>query len=119
MHILVAEDDQFFQKFYNKELTDRGFDVEIAENGVDAIEKLKAKKPDLVVLDIIMPKKNGFQVLEDIKSDSSLSGLPILVFSTLGQEKDVQRAMALGAKGYVNKSFLDIDSLVSKIKSTT
>lgn len=117
MYILLADDDEFFQKFYSKKLTEEGFEVDLAVNGDEAIEKVDKRKPDLILLDIIMPKKTGFEVLEILNARQIIPTLPVLVFSTLGQEKDVQKALDLGARDYVNKTFFDFDTLLSKIKN--
>ncbi|MDA1317271.1 MAG: response regulator [bacterium] len=119
MRVLIAEDDTFFQKFYSTELVDLGYEVEIASNGVEALEKMRAKKPDVLILDIIMPEKDGFEVLEEMSQDTGLKSVPTLVFSTLGQEQDMKRATDLGAKHFINKSFFDFDILVQKIKEIT
>lgn len=115
MKILIAEDDEFFQKFYSAQLTENGYEVQIAQNGNETLEKLKEFKPDILLLDIIMPDKDGYEVLEAIADDPSIK-TSVIVFSTLGQEQDVKRAMDLGAKGFINKSFFDFDTLVTKIK---
>jgi len=119
MKILIAEDDTFFQKFYSSELAERGYEVEIAINGVEALKKMRAHKPDILILDIIMPEKDGFEVLEEMQKDVHLKTIPTLVFSTLGQEQDVKRATDLGVKHFINKSFFDFDALVEKIKEIT
>ncbi|MFA5136501.1 MAG: response regulator [Patescibacteria group bacterium] len=116
MYILLADDDEFFQKFYSKKLAEEGFEVDLAVNGDEALEKVDKRKPDLILLDIIMPKKTGFEVLEILNARQIIPALPVLVFSTLGQEKDVQKALDLGARDYVNKTFFDFDTLLSKIK---
>lgn len=118
MNILIVEDDVFFQKFYSQKLLEAGFSVNVAIDGNDALVKLRETKPDLVILDIIMPNKDGFEVLEDISKDEALKKIPILVFSTLGQDKDVQKALSLGAVGYVNKTFFDFGNLKAKIEAT-
>lgn len=116
MNILIVEDDVFFQKFYSQKLLEAGFTVNVATDGDEAIVKAIKTKPDLIILDIIMPKKDGFEVLEDISKDRVLSKIPILVFSTLGQDSDVQKALSLGAVGYVNKTFFDFGNLKQKIE---
>ncbi|HRN69987.1 MAG TPA: response regulator [Candidatus Woesebacteria bacterium] len=116
MKLLIIEDDVFFQKFYKSQLEAQGFEVDVGKNGNEGLEKIASFKPDVILLDIIMPEKDGFEVLESLAKDGSIKNLPVLIFSTLGQEKDVQRAMELGAKGYVNKSFFDFNALVNKIK---
>ena len=115
MHVLIMEDDTFFQKFYSSKLTESGFQVTVASDGEEGLAKLAQSRPDLILLDIIMPKKDGFDVLKAISVDHSLRTIPILVFSTLGQEQDIQKAKALGAYDYVNKSLLDYNVLLTKV----
>lgn len=117
MKILLIEDDRFFQNFYLVKLKESGFEVEAASDGEEGIAKVQTFQPDLILLDIIMPKKNGYEVLEDLSQMGTLKTTPVLVFSTLGQEQDVQKAKNLGATDYVNKSFFDFDTLLTKIKS--
>jgi DNA-binding response OmpR family regulator len=114
MTILIIEDDTFFREFYANKLTESGFKVEQAEDGEVGMTKLQTVRPDLILLDLVMPKKDGFAVLTELQAQKST--VPILVFSTLGQEEDVKRAMSLGAKDYVNKTFFDFDKLLAKIK---
>jgi len=116
MNILIVEDDVFFQKFYSTKLQEAGFKVDIASDGDEGLVKTRKVKPDLIILDIIMPKKDGFGFLEDISKDDELKKIPILVFSTLGQDNDVQKALNLGAVGYVNKTFFDFGNLKTKIE---
>ncbi|HLD01678.1 MAG TPA: response regulator [Patescibacteria group bacterium] len=115
MKILIIEDDKFFQKFYTFKLREQKFEVSVAGNGEEGLQKVKSFMPNLIILDLIMPKIDGFAVLSALQKDSLLKAIPVLVFSTLGQEKDVIRAKKLGAKDYVNKSFFDFDKLVTKI----
>lgn len=116
MNILIVEDDIFFQKFYSTKLQEAGFSVDVASDGDEGIVKARGAKPDLIILDIIMPKKDGFDFLQDVTKDKTLSKIPILVFSTLGQEQDVQKALKLGAVGYINKTFFDFGKLKSRIE---
>ena len=116
MNVLIVEDDVFFQKFYSTKLEEVGFKVDVASDGEQGIVKAETFKPDLIILDIIMPNKDGFDFLQDVAKDESLKKIPILVFSTLGQEQDVQKALKLGAIGYVNKTFFDFDKLKSRIE---
>jgi len=119
MYILVAEDDEFFQKFYKNELEQHGYEVQIAANGTETLASIVQRSPDLLILDIIMPIMDGFEVLEELSKSGQITTIPVLIFSTLGQEADVKHAIDLGAKGYVNKSFFDFDSLLIKIKAVT
>jgi CheY-like chemotaxis protein len=117
MNILLVEDDSFFQNFYSKKLLESKFRVEIAGNGSEALMKMKESRPDVILLDLIMPVMDGFQVLEMVSKDESLKTIPILVFSTLGQEEDIEKAKRLGATDYVNKTFFDFDNLLAKIQA--
>ena len=115
MLLLLIEDDNFFRTFYSTKLAEAGFQVEVAFDGQDAIEKLAAIQPNVILLDLIMPRKNGFDVLAEISNNPLLKTIPVIVSSTLGQEADVTRAKQLGARDYVNKTFFDFDNLLSKI----
>lgn len=115
MRILIIEDDHFFQNFYSNKLIERGYQVEIANNGQEGLVKINSFQPELILLDIIMPVMDGFQVLETIKQLPTPFVIPIIVFSTLGQEADVKKALLLGAKDYINKSFFDFDAFLQKI----
>lgn len=117
MKILLVEDDRFFRKFYVEKLKESGFEIDEADDGTQGLEKMRSFKPDLVILDIIMPNKDGFEVLKEIKTDSALNKIPVLVFSTLGQEQDVEKAKKIGAADYVNKSLFDFNDLLNKINT--
>lgn len=118
MKILLAEDDLFFQSFYSRKLTEHGFQVEVAGDGNEALQKLMTVKPDLVLLDLIMPNKDGFEVLAEISKHQSLTKVPVIIFSTLGQTTDIEKAKKLGATDYVNKTFFDFDNLLAKVNQT-
>lgn len=115
MKILLAEDDMFFQNFYSRKLIEHGFQVYVAKDGVEALRLLQEAKPDIVLLDLIMPNKDGFDVLTEVAQHEELKKIPIVVFSTLGQEQDIEKAKSLGAAGYINKTFFDFDNLLAKI----
>src|SRR5579859_2757452 len=103
MRILLVEDDTFFRKFYARKLKENGFEVEEAGDGQEGLEKIEKFKPDFLLLDLIMPKKDGFELLSELQKKPEFKSMPILVFSTLGQEKDIEKARQLGAWGYANK----------------
>lgn len=115
MKILLIEDDKFFQNFYSLKLKEAGFEVETADDGIQGIEKIKASNPNLILLDLIMPGKDGFQVLVEKSNDETIKNIPVIVFSTLGQEQDVKKALSLGATDYINKTFFDFNNLSTKI----
>lgn len=115
MKILIIEDDKFFQKFYSAKLQERRVEVEVACDGEEGLIKMRSVKPDLVLLDLIMPKMDGFAVLAARSQDENLKKIPVIIFSTLGQEKDAENAKKLGANGYINKGSFDFKVMVEKI----
>jgi DNA-binding response OmpR family regulator len=115
MKILLVEDDKFFRDFYAFKLQEKAMQVDVADNGEEGLKKIVENPPDLVLLDLIMPKKDGFEVLNAMQQQGLTNTIPVLVFSTLGQEKDVEKARQLGARGYINKSFFDFEKLFNRI----
>lgn len=115
--ILIAEDDEFFFKIYKSELSKQGYEVDVVHNGEEAIEYIKKRKPDLLLMDLIMPIKDGFDTLAELKSDKNLAGLNIIAFSSLGQPEDIQKAKSLGAKEYLIKKDMAIKDVVEKVKN--
>jgi DNA-binding response OmpR family regulator len=114
--ILIAEDDVFLSKIYKIHLKDE-FRLIIAKDGEEAIAKIKSSKPDLIILDIVMPKKSGIEVIEEIKNDPETKDIPIIVISNLGQDNDVQKALDLGANDYLIKAQISFDDAFSKVKA--
>ena len=119
--VLLVEDDKFLSTLLKNRLEKEGFNILYAADGEEAINTLRENsvKPDLVLLDIILPKKNGFEVLEEIKLDLELKALPIIIISNLGQDDDLARGKDLGALQYYVKAQTSIDDLVSKVRSLT
>ncbi len=115
--VLIAEDDKFLAKIYATKFKKIGLKVDIAEDGQQALEIMKKDKPKLLMLDLIMPKVDGFEVLTKMKDDPALKKIPVLVLSNLGQESDIEKAQKLGAKEFIVKSDMSIADVVKKIKS--
>ena len=115
MKILLIEDDKFFQKFYSTKLQENKVEVEVASDGEEGLMKMRSTSPNLVLLDLIMPRMDGFAVLAARSQDENLKKIPVIVFSTLGQEQDVKNAQQLGANGYINKGSFDFKNMVAKI----
>lgn len=113
--ILVAEDDKFLANAYRVKLTGAGHEVTLASDGEETLKQLKKNKPDLLILDIIMPKIDGFSVLEQIKNDSTLKSIPVIIASNLGQAEDITKAKELGATDYIIKADLTLEDLVQHI----
>jgi len=114
--IIIAEDDNFLANAYRFKLTKSGYEIKITGDGVETLAALHAQKPDLLILDLVMPKKDGFMVLGEMKKDPNLAHLPVIVASNLMQKEDIDKAMALGATDYVVKSDLSLNQLIEKIK---
>jgi CheY-like chemotaxis protein len=113
--ILLAEDEPDIAELFGLALTSAGFSVEIVNNGAEAIKKLKSFKPDLLLLDLVMPDIDGYEVLDSIKSDKSFRG-PIYVWSNLTQKSEIDKATKAGADGYIVKSNFTPAKLVEKVR---
>ncbi len=116
-YILVAEDDDFYGKIYTARLKNEGFDVFVAPDGEQALKAIRQRRPDLILLDLIMPVKDGFETLKELKSDPKLKNIPVLILTNLSQEDDIERVKKLGAKEYIVKTDLSVQEMVDKIKS--
>ena len=114
--ILLAEDDKFISIAYRHGLEQAGFEVVLASDGQQAMEKARAEKPDLILLDIIMPVKNGFDVLQDLKADADLKEIPVIILSNLGQSTDIKRGQELGAADYLIKANHSLEDVINKVK---
>ncbi len=116
--ILIVEDDQFLREFYQELLTEEGYLVDAAPDGELALRKIQENVYDLVLLDIMLPKKDGVQVLRDLKvTPPKTANLAIVVLTNLGQESVIKQCFELGAQGYLIKSALNPDQVLSEIKS--
>lgn len=116
--ILIIEDDDFFRELIRKKLlSSKDFEIIEAVDGEKGVEEMKEKKPDLVLLDLLLPNVDGFEVLSRAKADSDISKIPIIILSNLGQQEDIEKALKLGAHDYLIKSQFDINQIVDKIMS--
>ncbi len=115
--ILLVEDDDFIWRAYKDGLERAGYEVEVATEGEGVVEKAKKFKPDLILLDLILPGMDGFEVLESLKKDAELKKLKVMVVSNLGQPGDMKKAMELGAVDYLVKTNTSMKGVVEKIKS--
>ncbi len=114
--IVIAEDDKFLSKVLSNKFRRNNYEVFIASDGIEAGNKIRTEMPDIVLLDLIMPNKNGFEILEEIKAEKQFKNLPIIVLSNLGQKSDIARSRQLGAADYLVKSNLSINEVVNKVK---
>lgn len=114
--ILIIEDDGFLASIYAQKLELEGFEVAFATNGEDGLKLAQKDKPDLILLDLLMPQMDGFEVLEKAKADPAIKDVKVLVLSNLGQKEDVDRCMKLGAAGYLIKAHALPEETVKRIK---
>lgn len=114
--ILLVEDDPFLIDIYSQKLTKAGFKVEVAQNGKSALQSLRKRKPQLVILDIVLPGIEGWEVLRRIKKDRSLANLKIVVLSNLGQKEEVEKGLRLGAAKYLIKAHYTPSEVVKEIE---
>ena len=114
--VLIAEDHEFMIKVLGFNLNQEGYDVIVAKNGNDAIELIQNESPDLILLDIMMPGKNGYEVCKIIKANEKTASIPILMVSALGQKADAEKGIKAGAEDFITKPFSP-KALISKIKS--
>jgi len=115
--VMIIEDDRFLSTVIKAQLEKNGVVVMQAFDGNEALELLRQDKPDLVILDLIMPKTTGFDVLRAISASESLKSIPVVVLSHLAQESDIAKAKSLGATQYFVKVKVSIDEVINKVKS--
>jgi len=115
-HILIVEDEDFLVRVLQDNLATESFKTDVARDGYEAMDKIRADKPLLILLDLLLPKKDGFEVLEEIKKNPDLKLIPVIVLSSLGGDADLKRALALGADDYFVKSQHPITEVIEKVK---
>lgn len=116
--IVVADDDRMFRRVAETTLRRGGYEVATASDGEEALQLIRSERPDIIVLDLIMPKLQGFDVLQILKQDTLTSAIPVIVLSSLTQEQDKQEALDLGAVAYFNKTTFSIGELVKQVETT-
>lgn len=114
--ILIVEDDPLIVKIYSTRLKADGHEIFTAENGEDGIRQAIQHEPDLVVLDVMMPRMDGFGVLQKIRSDERLAKTPIIMYSNLSNEDEIQRAKKMGATEFIVKANLSPNQVIAKLK---
>ena len=117
--LLIAEDDFFIRDIYSRVFTHAAYEVHVAVDGEDALAKLKDQSFDIMLLDIMMPKLNGIDVLRTIRTTPGAPGkdLPVFIITNLGQQNIIDEALKMGVSGYIIKSQLTPDEVVEKVNS--
>jgi len=114
--ILIAEDDEMMSHLYVKAFGLEGYQVELAGNGQEALDKARATRPNLIVLDVMMPKLNGLQALDQLKADPKLKSVPVVMLTNLAGQQDAETALAKGALKYIIKSEHDPSEVIVMVK---
>ena len=113
--ILIIEDDKFLRELISQKISKQGYIVVEAIDGEDGIEEFKKEKPDLVLLDLILPGIDGFEVLSQIKANAELKNTPVIILSNLGQKEDIEKGINLGADDYLIKAHFTPNEIIEKI----
>lgn len=116
--ILIAEDDFFIRDIYSKVFSLSGYEVQVAIDGIDALEKIKSQQYDMVLLDIMMPRMTGIDVLKNVRSlEPPTKNVPIFIITNLGQQNVIEEAFKLGMDGYILKSQVTPQQIVDEINN--
>ncbi|PIP23890.1 MAG: response regulator [Candidatus Nealsonbacteria bacterium CG_4_10_14_0_2_um_filter_38_17] len=114
--ILMMEEDRFLRKIYRNKMNLAGFDFVEATNGLEGLNKVTSEKPDLVLLDVILSRKSGFDVLIEMRKNPETRETPVIILSNLSQESDIKKGLSLGAQEYLVKSEVSLSDVVEKTK---
>jgi DNA-binding response OmpR family regulator len=115
--ILIVEDDKFLRELITKKLKDEGYETVGAGDGEEGLDKAKKESPDMVLLDLILPGIDGFEVLSKIKDDPALSSIPVVILSNLGQREEVEKGLKMGAVDYMIKAHFTPGEITEKVKT--
>lgn len=115
--VLWVEDDKFLRNMIDQRLAPTGADLVSVTDGAKALETIKSYIPDIIMLDLLMPNVDGFEILKLVKSDASLKHIPVLVLSNLGQKEEVERCKKLGAEDFIIKATIGLDDIIPRIRA--
>ncbi len=115
--VLWVEDDKFLRNMIDQRLAPTGADLVSVTDGAKALETIKSYIPDIIMLDLLMPNVDGFEILKLVKSDESLKHIPVLVLSNLGQKEEVERCKKLGAEDFIIKATIGLDDIIPRIRA--
>lgn len=114
--VLIVDDEPALLDIYSTKLSMEGFQVAVAHDGIEGIQQAVQFKPEIILLDVVMPLKDGFETLQDLKMNTSTKDIPVIILSNLGQDYEVKRGMALGAKYFLTKANLSPQRVVDEIR---
>jgi len=113
--ILIIEDDKFLRQLVTKKISEQDFEIAEAVDGESGVEKAAEEDPDLILLDLILPGMDGFEVLSELKDDPELSSIPVIILSNLGQKDEIEKGLQMGAEDYLVKAHFTLGEIVEKI----
>jgi len=116
-NILIIEDDEFLRGLIGKKLSSEGYGIISSVDGEDGVKKAKEEKPDLILLDLVLPSIDGFEVLSKLKADPLASKIPVIILSNLSQRSDIDKGVKLGASDYIIKAQFTPEEIVEKVKA--
>ncbi len=114
--ILLVEDDPFLIDIYSTKLKEAGFEVLVSDKGEEVVSKVEEENPDLILLDIVLPEIDGWEILRRIKSEKKFKELKVIILSNLGQKEEVEKGMDLGAVSYLIKAHHTPSQVVEEVK---
>jgi|SRR3989344_3565602 len=115
--ILIIEDEQLIGELFRDYLSpEKTWNVELVGTGEEGLKKMRATKPDILLLDIILPGISGYEVLQQMKAERELAEIPVLILSNLGQKEEIAKGLSLGAEDFLVKANIEIDEIQNKIK---
>jgi DNA-binding response OmpR family regulator len=114
--ILIIEDDEFLLRMYSSKLEMEGYEIITATDGERGLKSVIKEKPDLILLDLLLPKKDGFQVLKEVRENQATKEIPVIVLTNLSQKKDIDRCYSLGISDYLIKAHFIPSEVIFKIK---
>ena len=115
-NVLLVEDDVFLAGIYKKKFEVEGFKIIVADNGEKGLSEARKKLPDMILLDILLPKMDGFAVLKELKKDVNTKDIPVILLTNLGQKDDVEKGIEMGAKDYLIKIHFKPSEVVDKVR---
>jgi len=116
-NILIVEDDKILRELISRKLQKEDYNISAAIDGEEGLKKVKEEKPDIVLLDLILPGIDGFEVLERIKQDPEINKIPVVILSNLGQKEEIEKGLKLGATDYLIKAHFTLSEIVAKVRT--
>lgn len=116
MRILLIQEDKLLRELLNQKLTNHSYRVDVACSGEEGLRAVRLNTPDLIILEIIMSGKNGFEIMQELKEDEDLKNIPVIIVSNSGQLEELNKAKEMGAVGWILKTELNLTELIKEIK---